>query len=483
MRLLLIPGALTLALGTIATAAGPHAGGEGTGDEVLRLTWRGAETLDWAIHQHGALATFLGLAAVGVWFLVRVRGMDAATQNAMTAVCVLLACQGFVGATQYALELPAEIVWFHVVLSALTWIALLVAAAAAGRIADRAAPVPLAGRAGRARARRQPVRALVTGGAGFIGSHLVDVLLAAGDEVTVVDHLNRTVNLSGAVAGVALAGPRRRDRRGRRCCPMFAAARPEAVYHLAAQIDVRRSVDDPSTDAHQNVGGTAAVLEAARHAGARRVVLASTAGVYGDPATLPVAEDTPIAPLSPYGASKAAAESYLSLFSRLYGISTLSLRMSNVYGPRQNPHGEAGVIAIFAAAAAEGRPVTIFGDGSQTRDFVYVEDVVQAFAAAGRTDERGAINVSTGAETSLLDLASTLGLSTVPRPGTPRRDQPLEPRSRLRRLTAGLAGEHAARRGPAAHDRRVRLITPARPRAGGPCGRRRRSRARRRASG
>jgi cytochrome c oxidase assembly protein subunit 15 len=137
VRLLLIPGAITLGLGTIATAAGPHAGGEGTGDVVLRLTWRGAETLDWAIHQHGALATFLGLAAVGVWFLVRVRKLDAATQNAMTAVCVLLACQGFVGATQYALELPAEIVWFHVVLSALTWIALLVAAAAAGRIAPR----------------------------------------------------------------------------------------------------------------------------------------------------------------------------------------------------------------------------------------------------------------------------------------------------------------------------------------------------------
>jgi heme a synthase len=134
VRFLLIPGAITLALGTIATAAGPHAGGEGTGDIVPRLDWRGAETLDWAIHQHGALATFLGLASVGIWFVVRARRMNAATQNAMTAICVLLACQGLVGLVQYSMELPAEIVWFHVVLSALTWIALLTATAAAGRL-------------------------------------------------------------------------------------------------------------------------------------------------------------------------------------------------------------------------------------------------------------------------------------------------------------------------------------------------------------
>jgi heme a synthase len=140
VRVLLLPGFLTLSLGTIATAAGPHAGGEGTGDIVPRLDWRGAETLDWAIHQHGALATFLGLAAVGIWFLVRARRMNVATQNAVTAVCVLLACQGLVGLVQYSLELPAEIVWFHVVLSALTWIALLVAVAAAGRLGAPVAP-------------------------------------------------------------------------------------------------------------------------------------------------------------------------------------------------------------------------------------------------------------------------------------------------------------------------------------------------------
>ncbi|HWK27407.1 MAG TPA: COX15/CtaA family protein [Solirubrobacter sp.] len=134
VRALLVPGGLTLALGTVATAAGPHAGGEGTGDIVPRLDWRGADTLDWAIHQHGALATILGLACVGVWFLVRARGLDPLAQNWMTAVCVLLACQGFVGIAQYSMELPAEIVWVHVALSALMWIALLVAAAAAGRI-------------------------------------------------------------------------------------------------------------------------------------------------------------------------------------------------------------------------------------------------------------------------------------------------------------------------------------------------------------
>jgi UDP-glucose 4-epimerase len=255
------------------------------------------------------------------------------------------------------------------------------------------------------------VRALVTGGAGFIGSHLVDALIAQGDEVTVVDHLNRTVNLEGALSrGARLVRGDVTD--VATMLSAFAVARPEAVYHLAAQIDVRRSVEDPSTDAHQNVGGTAAVLEAARAAGARRVVLASTAGVYGDPARLPIAEREPVAPLSPYGASKAAAESYLSLFSRLYDVSTLSLRMSNVYGPRQNPHGEAGVVAIFCSAAAEERPVTVFGDGSQTRDFVYVEDVVEGFAAAGRSDARGAINLSTGVETSLVELAAALGLKT-----------------------------------------------------------------------
>jgi cytochrome c oxidase assembly protein subunit 15 len=141
VRGLAVLGAMTLAAGTIATAAGPHAGGEGTNDIVPRLHWRGSETLDWAIHQHGALATLLGLCAVGVWFLARTRGTDRMTGNALTAVCVLLACQGLVGSVQYALHLPAEIVWFHVVLAALTWLALLWAIAAAGRVAPQREPV------------------------------------------------------------------------------------------------------------------------------------------------------------------------------------------------------------------------------------------------------------------------------------------------------------------------------------------------------
>jgi UDP-glucose 4-epimerase len=261
------------------------------------------------------------------------------------------------------------------------------------------------------------VRAVVTGGAGFIGSHLVDALLDDGGDVTIVDHLNPSraeVFEAARERGATLVRGDVTDVAA--MVHAFAQSRPEVVFHLAAQIDVRRSVDDPSTDAHQNIGGTAAVLEAARNAGVRRVVLASTAGVYGNPERLPISESAPMAPLSPYGAGKAAAESYLAMFTRLYGLSTLSLRMSNVYGPRQNPHGEAGVIAIFCAAAAEERPVTVFGDGSQTRDFVFVADVVEAFVTAGHTTVGGALNISTGIETSLIELTTTLGLETEPGP-------------------------------------------------------------------
>jgi UDP-glucose 4-epimerase len=257
------------------------------------------------------------------------------------------------------------------------------------------------------------MRALVTGGAGFIGSHLVDALLDAGDEVTVVDHLQRghRDNLAGAMErGIGLVRADVTDVGGMLFA--FQQHRPEVVYHLAAQIDVRRSVEDPSTDAHVNIGGTAAVLEAARDTGTPRVVLASTAGVYGEPATLPVREDAPLAPLSPYGAGKAAAESYLELFRRLHGLSALTLRLSNVYGPRQDPHGEAGVVAIFCGAAVEEAPITIYGDGTQTRDYIYVADVVAAFRAAGRADVDGVVNVSTGTETSVRDLADRLGLET-----------------------------------------------------------------------
>jgi UDP-glucose 4-epimerase len=258
-------------------------------------------------------------------------------------------------------------------------------------------------------------RALVTGGAGFIGSHLVDALLARGDEVTVVDHLaeRNQPNLAGAAAAHLVRGD---VREVEAMAATFASARPEVVFHLAAQIDVRRSVADPAIDAFVNIGGTASVLEAARRSGARRVVLASTAGVYGEPPALPTSERSPLAPLSPYGAGKAAAESYLELFSRLHGLSTLSLRMSNVYGPRQSPKSEAGVIAIFCGAAARGASARMFGDGRQTRDFIYVGDVVDAFLAAGDAAVEGALNVATGRETSLLELAAALGLEALTGP-------------------------------------------------------------------
>jgi UDP-glucose 4-epimerase len=264
------------------------------------------------------------------------------------------------------------------------------------------------------------VRILVTGAAGFIGSHLVDAFLERGDDVAMVDHLNRSPRpwVTAALnrgAQLHVADVRELSALD----TAFAHARPDVVLHLAAQVDVRRSVANPGFDAQVNVAGTVSVLEAARRAGARRLLLASTAAVYGDPRDVPTAESAPITPLSPYGTSKAAAEWYLGQYARLHGISTLALRMANVYGPRQDPHGEAGVVAIFSGAASEGRPVTVFGDGSQTRDYVYVGDVVQAWVRAADSDVQGALNVSTGRETSLLDLVRDLEIEHSHEPGRP----------------------------------------------------------------
>jgi UDP-glucose 4-epimerase len=256
------------------------------------------------------------------------------------------------------------------------------------------------------------MRVLVTGGAGFIGSNLVDALLARGDEVTIVDDLStgRLANLEPALAaGAELVELDIRD--GERLSALAAQRRPAAIFHLAAQIDVRKSLVDPFFDAAVNVGGTANVLEAARGCGCGRVVSISTGGaIYGEGEgqRLPLPEDAPIAPLSAYGQSKFAAEGYVALYERLYGLSGVSLRLGNVYGPRQDPLGEAGVIAIFCGLLREGGRPTVFGDGTQTRDYIFVADVVAAVLAAAGSGATGAVNVGTGRETTVLELIRAL---------------------------------------------------------------------------
>jgi UDP-glucose 4-epimerase len=258
------------------------------------------------------------------------------------------------------------------------------------------------------------MRSLVTGGAGFIGSNLVDALLARGDEVTVVDDLStgRRENLDEALAaGAELIELDIRDREG--LVHEVERVAPDVVFHLAAQIDVRKSVADPAFDASINVGGTANVLEAVRRAGTPRLVFSSTGGaIYGEGEgrDLPLSETALLAPLSPYGQSKQAAELYISMYERLYGISSICLRLGNVYGPRQDPLGEAGVIAIFCGALREdGRP-TVYGDGRQTRDYIFVGDVVAAMLAAADSTATGAMNVGTGVETGVLDLVRALAV-------------------------------------------------------------------------
>ncbi len=256
------------------------------------------------------------------------------------------------------------------------------------------------------------MRCLVTGGAGFIGSNLVDALLARGDEVTVVDDLStgRMVNLEpGLAAGAKLVEMDVRDREA--LARLAGERQPQAIFHLAAQIDVRKSLADPFFDASVNVGGTANVLEAARASECGRVVSISTGGaIYGEGEgqQLPLPEDSQIAPLSAYGQSKFAAEGYVSLYERLYGLSGISLRLGNVYGPRQDPLGEAGVIAIFCGLLKEGGRPTVFGDGTQTRDYIYVGDVVSAALAAAASEATGAINIGTGKETNVLELVEAL---------------------------------------------------------------------------
>ena len=228
------------------------------------------------------------------------------------------------------------------------------------------------------------MRALVTGGSGFIGSNLVDALVERGDQVTVIDNLStgRRENLEAPLAaGVELAEVDIPDAAA--VADVVGRVTPEVIFHLAAQIDVRKSAADPANDMAINVGGTINVLEAARGAGVRRVINTSTGGaIYGEGKILPAPEDHPVAPEAPYGLSKFCAEGYCDLFRRLHGMSTVSLRYGNVFGPRQDPLGEAGVVAIFCGKALEGGTPTIFGDGLQTRDYVFVGDVVSANLAA-----------------------------------------------------------------------------------------------------
>jgi UDP-glucose 4-epimerase len=264
------------------------------------------------------------------------------------------------------------------------------------------------------------MRALVTGGAGFIGSHVVDRLLATGYAVHIVDNLStgrRELAHPDAVLHVA-------DIRSPRLSALFDAARPEVVVHLAAQMDLRRSVEDPIFDASVNVLGTLNLLECCRRTGVGRFVLASTGGaIYGECDRLPTPEDQPEHPTSPYGVAKLAAERYLEAWRALTGATAFSLRFANVYGPRQNPLGEAGVVAIFSRRLLQGEPCLVNGDGEQTRDYVYVEDVADASLAAVHAPITGVANIGTGVETTVNEL--------------------------YRRLSAAAGVERASTRGPA----------------------------------
>ncbi|MCV7216239.1 GDP-mannose 4,6-dehydratase [Mycobacterium crocinum] len=255
------------------------------------------------------------------------------------------------------------------------------------------------------------MQVLVTGAAGFIGSTLVDRLLADGHTVVGLDDLSRgrMENLAGASAEARFEFVEA-DIADADLIGLFEKHKPEVVHHLAAQIDVRRSVEEPEFDAAVNVIGTVRLAEAARRSGVRKVVHTSSGGsIYGAPTNFPVNETTPVDPASPYAASKVAGEIYLNTFRHLYGVDCSFIAPSNVYGPRQDPHGEAGVVAIFANAMLAGRPTKVYGDGSNTRDYVFVDDVVDAFVrASGKGGCGQRFNVGTGVETSDRQLHSVV---------------------------------------------------------------------------
>jgi UDP-glucose 4-epimerase len=242
------------------------------------------------------------------------------------------------------------------------------------------------------------VKVLVTGGAGFIGSHVCDAFLRAGHEVIALDNLSsgKRENLDPRVRLAVM------DIRSPEAAELIRSERPHALCHLAAQMDVRRSVEDPRFDAEANILGMLNLLEASRVAGVKKVIFSSTGGaIYGEQDVFPAPENHPTRPVSPYGVSKASGELYLGYYKAQYGLQYVALRYANVYGPRQNPHGEAGVVAIFSQRLVAGQPCTIFGDGGQTRDFVFGPDVARANLLAFEKDYVGAINIGTGIETDI----------------------------------------------------------------------------------
>jgi UDP-glucose 4-epimerase len=246
------------------------------------------------------------------------------------------------------------------------------------------------------------MKILVTGGAGFIGSHLVDRLIQEGHELVVVDNLStgkrRNINRAAEFYKLDIQS-------GWRLARVFRNERPSLVMHLAAQMDVRRSVEDPTYDAQVNILGTVNVLQQAVNHGARKVIFASSGGaIYGEQEVFPASEAHPTQPLSPYGISKLSGEHYLAYFQRLSGIQCVALRFANVYGPRQDPEGEAGVVAIFTRKLLSGEQAIINGNGRQTRDFVFVDDVVEAHLAVMGKDVQGTYNVGTGEETTVNEL-------------------------------------------------------------------------------
>jgi UDP-glucose 4-epimerase len=242
------------------------------------------------------------------------------------------------------------------------------------------------------------MRIIITGGAGFIGSHVQDAYLAMGHEILVIDNLitgnRRYLNPKTRFCEMDIVDPGVRK--------VFEDFKPDLVNHHAAQMDVRKSVADPLYDSQVNVLGMVNLLEASRQAGAKKFIFSSTGGaIYGEQDYFPADEKHPTRPASPYGLSKLAGEEYLKLYERLYGIPYVILRYANVYGPRQNPHGEAGVVAIFCERLLKGETPIINGDGEQTRDYVFVGDVIEANCAALRSDLKGVYNIGTGVETSV----------------------------------------------------------------------------------